>query len=105
MTKSEISFWQRYCEHLIDLGHTGKAGSYLTKWAQQFVYSLEAVRLKAVTQALIRRWIEDLDRNGNVEGWQLNQALKAVHVTQGQVSRFKTSTIPRAMKEISPRFS
>ena len=30
MTKSEISFWQRYCEHLIDLNYTGKVGSYLT---------------------------------------------------------------------------
>ena len=55
MTKSEISFWQRYCEQLIDLGYTGKVGSYLTKWAQRFVYLLEGVRLKAVTQELVRR--------------------------------------------------
>jgi len=80
MIKSEISFWQRYCERLIELGHTGKAGSYLTQWAQQFVYSLEGIRLKAVTQVLIRRWIEALDRNGNLEVWQLRQALKAVEI-------------------------
>lgn len=80
MTRSEISFWQRYCERLIGLGHTGKVGSYLTKWAQLFVYSLEGVRLKAVTQELIRRWIEDLDRNGDFELWQLHQALKAVEI-------------------------
>ncbi len=78
MTKSEISFWQRYCERLIDLGHAGKAGSYLTKWAQQFVYSLEGVRLKAVTQELICCWVED--RKGDLELWQLHQALKAVEI-------------------------
>lgn len=83
MTKSEISFWQRYCERLIELGHTGKVGSYLTKWAQEFVYSLEGVRLKAVTQELIRRWIEALDRNGSLEVWQLRQALKAVEILMG----------------------
>ena len=80
MTKGEISFWQRYCERLIDLGHTGKGGSYLTKWAQQFVYSLDGVRLKAVTQELIRCWVEDLDRNGDLELWQLHQALKSVEI-------------------------
>ena len=80
MTKSEISFWQRYCEQLIDMNHAGKEGSYLTKWAQRFVYSLEGVRLKAVTQALVRGWIEDLDRNEDFEDWQLHQALKAVQI-------------------------
>lgn len=80
MTKDEISFWQRYCETLIELKHTGKVGSYLTKWAQRFVYSLEGVRLKAVTQAVIQRWIEDLDRNKDFEDWQLHQALKAVRI-------------------------
>jgi len=80
MTKSEISFWQRYCKRLIDLGHTGKKGSYLTKWAQRFVYSLEGIRLKAVTQELIRCWVEDLDRKGDLELWQLHQALKAVEI-------------------------
>ncbi len=80
MTKSEISFWQRYCERLIDLGHVGKEGSYLTRWAQHFVYSLDGVRLKAVTQGLVRCWIEDLDRKGVLELWQLHQALKAVEV-------------------------
>ena len=48
------------------------------KWAQRFVYSLEGVRLKAVTQELIRRWAEDLDRKGDLELWQLHQALKTV---------------------------
>ncbi|MDF7802038.1 hypothetical protein P4C99_21380 [Pontiellaceae bacterium B1224] len=80
MTKSEISFWEHCCEHLIDLNHTGKVGSYLTKWAQRFVYSLEGVRLKAVTQDLIRCWIEDLDRNADFEDWQLKQALQAVRI-------------------------
>ena len=80
MTKGEIAFWQRYCERLIDLGHTGKTGSYLTKWAQRFVYSLEGVRLKAVTQELIGHWVEDLDRKGDLELWQLHQALKAVEI-------------------------
>jgi len=62
------------------LNHTGKEGSYLTKWAQRFVYSLEGVRLKAVTQSVIRCWVEELDRNGSFEGWQLHQALKAVQI-------------------------
>ncbi len=83
MTKSEASFWQCYCERLVELGHTGKAGSYLTKWAQEFVYSLNGVRLKAVTQELIRRWVEALDRNGDWEVWQLRQALKAVEILMG----------------------
>ena len=33
-----------------------------------------------MTQELVRRWIEDLDRNGDFEGWQLHQALKAVQI-------------------------
>jgi len=83
MTKSETSFWQRYCERLLELGHTGKVGSYLTKWAQEFVYSLDGVRLKSVTQGVIRRWVEALDRKGRLEVWQLRQALKAVEVLMG----------------------
>ena len=83
MTKSETSFWQRYCERLLELGHSGKVGSYLTKWAQEFVYSLDGVRLKSVTQGVIRRWVEALDRKGRLEVWQLHQALKAVEILMG----------------------
>ena len=36
--------------------------------------------MKAVTQELIGRWVEDLDRKGDLELWQLHQALKAVEI-------------------------
>ncbi|MBC8207423.1 MAG: integron integrase [Kiritimatiellales bacterium] len=79
MSDAEIKFWERYAELLNKDGVTGKNGSYTILRAQEFAYSLEGKRLKAVDEKDVERWLEELGRNKHLESWQLIQAHKAVH--------------------------
>lgn len=78
MTGAEIKFWERYAELLRRDGVAGKKAAYMILRAQDFAYSLDGRRLKSVQERDIERWLEELVRNGRLEGWQLVQAHKAV---------------------------
>lgn len=80
MSEKEIAFWQRYAAYLVDKGIAGKAGEFMVFRAQQFVYGLGEVRLRSVSEGIVREWLDELGRNQHLELWQLKQAIEAVRL-------------------------
>jgi hypothetical protein len=90
-------FWQRVAAYLVERGVVGKAGEFTVVRAQQFVYSLGGVRLRSVTEGIIRDWADELGRNQRLELWQLKQAVEAVRLfrraSHAPVKKQKTAWI------------
>ena len=64
MTDKERIFWRIYAKFILLRNVSGHAAEWSIRYAQQFAYSLDGVKLKEVDKAFVIRYFDELGRCG-----------------------------------------
>ena len=64
MTGKEREFWCNYAKFILFRNVSGHAAEWSIRYAQQFAYSLDGVKLKDVDKAFLIRYFDELGRCG-----------------------------------------
>ncbi len=80
MTERERVFWCDYANFVLSRNVSGHAAEWSVRYAQQFAYGLDGVKLKDVDKAYLVRYFDELGRCDNIVVWRYRQAVSAVEM-------------------------
>jgi integron integrase len=86
MTGKEREFWCNYAKFILFRNVSGHAAEWSIRYAQQFAYSLDGVKLKEVDKAFLMRYFDELGRSDKVAAFQYRQAVSAIEMLFEMVS-------------------
>jgi hypothetical protein len=80
MTDKEREFWCNYAKFILFRNVSGHAAEWSIRYAQQFAYSLDGIKLKEVDKAFLMRYFDELGRCDKVAAFQYRQAVSAIEM-------------------------
>ena len=80
MSEPERDFWCKYAGCLVRRHITGHDAEWHVRRAQAFCYGLNGRRLQSLAAADVHRYLDELDRNNRIVGWQAGQVVSALEI-------------------------
>jgi len=68
------TFWRKFHKAVVDSGFSEAMAICHVNWAQKFATSFRGKPLRSSSAEDVRRFLDSLERQENIEPWQVKQA-------------------------------